>query len=100
MRFIFSKNDFKAEALKNISVTSKIDLFSNYLNEPSHIDVNWENLIAFKVNKYIAVTITTQLIYDHDVLINVDSDGDGTVDMMGPRTQFKEILGIGFSYKF
>lgn len=95
-RMIYSRNDFKVDFLKNVSFTSKVDLFSNYLKDPQNIDVNWENLIAMKVNKYIAVSINTQLVYDADV--KVDTDGDGTADKA--KIQFKEILGVGFSYKF
>ena len=70
IRAIFSKNDFKAEFLKNVSFTTKIDLFSNYAHNPQNIDVSWETLIAMKVNKYISVNFNTHLIYDDDILIS------------------------------
>ena len=40
----------------------------------------------------------TQLIYDHDV--RIDYNHSGSIDDDSPRVQFKEILGIGFMYKF
>jgi hypothetical protein len=95
-RMIYSRNDFAGEFMKNVSLTSKIDLFSNYLKDPQNIDVSWENLIALKVNKYISVSINTHLLFDADV--KVDTNGDGTSDQA--KVQFKEILGVGFSYKF
>jgi len=76
--------------LKNVSFTTKIDLFSNYLKDPQNIDVNWENILALKVNKYISINVNTQLVYDADVKIN---NGKAKV-------QFKEILGVGISYNF
>lgn len=100
VRIIFSKNDFKNEWLNNVSFTTKIDAFSNYLDNPQNIDLNWETLIGFKVNKYITVSFNTLLIYDDDIIIAVDKNNDGVIDESGPRTQFKEILGVGFSYKF
>lgn len=100
IRVIYSKNDFKGEFLKNISFTSKIDLFSNYAKNPQNIDVSWETLIALKVNKFISVNITTHLLYDDDIDIPIDNNDDGVIDEAGPRVQFKEILGVGFSYKF
>ncbi|MCL4857158.1 MAG: DUF3078 domain-containing protein, partial [Flavobacteriales bacterium] len=90
----------KADIMKNIKLISKLDLFSNYSDHPERIDVNWEVLIALKVNEYISATIATNLIYDHDVDIAVDENGDGVFDAFGPRTQFKEVLGIGLTYKF
>lgn len=103
LRAIFTKNDFKDEFMKNVSFTSKIDLFSNYANNPQNIDVTWENLIGLKVNKFISVNFNTVLIYDDDIKVPVDRNGNGLFESdeaPGSRIQFKEILGVGFSYKF
>lgn len=100
LRLIYSKNDFTNEFLKGVSFTSKLDLFSNYLHNPENIDVSWETQIAFKVNKYISANINTHLLYDDDIAIAIDKNNDGITDQSGPRVQFKEILGVGFSYKF
>jgi len=80
--------------MENITVSSRLSLFSNYANNPQNIDVNWETLIELKVNRFISATIATHLIYDDDIAIQ-DRDGN-----TGPRTQFKEVIGVGFSYKF
>lgn len=87
----FAKSDFQTEFLKNFSISSKLDLFSNYLKDPQYVDVNWENLIGMKVNKYITVSLNTQLIYDHDIVLAGNDKA---------KIQFKEILGVGFMYKF
>jgi hypothetical protein len=103
LRVIYTRNDFKSEFLKNVSFTTKIDLFSNYADKPQNLVVNWETLIALKVNKYISANLNTQLIYDDKVKILDDTNGNGIKDAgepFGPRVQFKEILGIGFSYNF
>ena len=104
LRASYSKNDFKGEFMKNISLTTKIDLFSNYAHNPQNIDVSWETLIAMKVNKYISVNLNTHLLYDDDILIRIDRNDNGVlsdpVDLPGKRIQFKEIFGVGFSYKF
>jgi len=100
MRLIYTRNDFKKEILKNVAFTTKFDLFSNYLDSPQNMDISWETLIAFKINKYISVNFTTHLLYDDDTKISIDNNDDGVVDDFGPRVQFKQILGVGFSYKF
>jgi hypothetical protein len=79
LRAIYTKNDFKNELLKNVSFTSKIDLFSNYIKNPQNIVVNWETLIALKVNKYISANFNTQLIYDDKILIPSDRNGNGII---------------------
>ncbi|GAB1415622.1 DUF3078 domain-containing protein [Paludibacter sp.] len=98
LRAAFTKNDFKAEWLKNVSLATKADLFSNYLHRPQDIDVSWETMIVFKINKYISVNLNTHLIYDADILFDTNSDGIiGAGDKS--KVQFKEILGVGFLYK-
>jgi len=100
IRAIYSRNDFKNELLKNVAFTTKIDLFSNYLNNPQNIDVSWETQVALKINKFLSVNINFHLIYDDDIDITVDNNADGVIDETGPRVQFKEILGVGISYNF
>jgi len=82
-----------------IAFSSRLQLFSNYLDRPGNIDVNWETLLTFKVNKFLNVSLATMLIYDHDIIIRevVDAD-DPSQDKFGPRTQFREVLSVGLSY--
>jgi hypothetical protein len=96
INFQYKRDDI----VKNVNFLTKIDLFSNYLKEPQNVDVNWETLFVLKVNKFISATIATNLVYDDDVMINIDNNGDGITDKTGPRTQFKEVIGVGFTYKF
>jgi len=92
--------EYRKQLMENITVLTKLDLFSNYMDNPQNIDVGWETLITMKVNKYISATLSTHLIYDDDIDISVDTNDDGITDKVGPRTQFKEVLGIGFYYNF
>jgi hypothetical protein len=90
----------KADLMENITFQTKLDLFSNYLEHPENIDVSWECLLSMKVNKFIAATLATHLIYDDDIDIAVDDNDDGILDGFGPRVQFKEMLAVGFSMTF
>lgn len=90
---------YKTNLAENITFTTKLDLFSNYLNNPERIDVNWENLLEVKLWKFLSATVSTHLIYDDDIDITiVDADGEPTA--RGPRVQFKEVFGLGLSWKF
>ncbi len=91
---------FQKELIKNVSFGTKIDLFSNYLNNPQNIDINWETLLMLKANEYLSATLSTLLIYDDDIKIEQDTNDDGVVDSKGPRIQFKEVLSIGIALKF
>ncbi len=87
---------------KNTSFSSKLVLFNNYTDpiaeHKGNIDVDFQNNINIKVSKYFATTIFLQVLYDHDIAIATYEDGVqiGT----GPKTQFKEVFGIGLSYSF
>jgi hypothetical protein len=92
---------YKKEIMKNVIVDTKVELFSNYLDQPQNIDVNWDFKLDMKVNKYIIASLNTQLIYDHDIPVPVERIIDGvSVPGTGPRLQFKEVLGIGIAFKF
>ncbi|MDP4282315.1 MAG: DUF3078 domain-containing protein [Bacteroidota bacterium] len=91
----YFRSDINKELVKNITLASSIELYSDYLNDFGNIDVNWSFLMIFKVNKWLAASISTQLLYDNDVMIKTSS-----TDEAGPRTQFKELLGIGLTYNF
>lgn len=93
VKFVFNK-----EILKNINLQTKLELFSNYMENPQNIDVNWETLLNMKVNEYISANITTNLIYDDDIKVPVNKDGEP--ERLAPRTQFKEVFSIGLAYKF
>jgi hypothetical protein len=85
---------YKKEIFKNINFTTKFDIFSNYIKNPQNMVVSWETLIQMKINKYVSATVSTLLMYDDAVKTEVDNI------QKGPRVQFKEIIGVGFSYNF
>ena len=90
----YLRADLNKDLTKNINLTSSLELFTDYLHNFGNIDVNWNLLLTLKVNKWLATTINLNLIYDDDIIIKSDKNDPG-----GPRTQFKELLGVGISYK-
>jgi len=86
----------KKEIMKNVEWQSRLELFNSYDSDYlfKRIDVNWQNTINMKVNKYITVSLITQMLYDDDV--DVDAETPGTQ----MRAQWKHFTGVGFSYKF
>lgn len=64
-------------------------LFSDYLNKPQNLRVNWDNKVSWKIAKYFDITLQTWMIYDPNVMI----DGKQQV-------QFKEFLNFNFAYTF
>jgi len=74
------------------------DLFTNYIKNPQNVVVNWETLLAFKMNKFLSASINTQLVYDDKIKVPVIRNGEAK--SIGSLIQFKEILGVGFAYTF
>lgn len=95
---------FKKDITKNINIDSYLDLFSNYANNPGNIDVVFNNLITFKINKYFTANIISQMLYDDDIIVMRDWDKDGKYDkpedINGPRLQVLSTFAIGFGMKF
>ncbi|MCX6282654.1 MAG: hypothetical protein NTW31_00215 [Bacteroidetes bacterium] len=92
----YVRADLNKDLTKNINLSSSLELFSNYLHKFGNIDVNWNLLFKLKVNKWLATIINCQVIYDDDVLIQTNPPEPAN----GLRTQFKETIGVGISYKF
>lgn len=88
------KLEYNYEFMKNMTVYSRLDLYSDYLRKPQNIDVNWEIQLNMVINKWFSATLTTNLVYDDDILI-LQKDGSKT-----QRVQFKELLGVGLQYNF
>ena len=91
----YLRADMNKDLAKNINLSTTLELFTDYLKKFGNIDVNWSLRLTMNVNKWLAASIATQLIYDDDIMIKTTPTSEA-----GPRTQFKELLGIGLTYKF
>jgi hypothetical protein len=69
----------------NIGIISTLDLFTPYNKNFGNIDVNWDLLINYKINKLFTATLNTTLRYYDDEI---------------KKIQLKEILGLGLTYTF
>ena len=69
----------------NLNIISTLDLFKPYNKNFGKIDVNWNLLFNYKINKLLTATLNTTLRY-YDAEIR--------------KVQFKEILGLGLTYTF
>ncbi|HSH50125.1 MAG TPA: DUF3078 domain-containing protein [Bacteroidales bacterium] len=83
---------------KDIQMENKINFFTNYTNNPQNIDIDWELNLKMKLTHYLKITLNTHLIYDDDVDIPVFEGGEQVGVTKG--IQFREVIGIGFSYSF
>ena len=82
---------------RNVNVMTTLNLFNNYTDENivnrKNVDVNWETTITIKLGRFLATSLYTNIIYDDNIII-LNKDGSKS-----PKLQFKEVLGIGLSYR-
>ena len=77
--------------IKNVILWNKAMLYSDYLDNYGTIDIDWQCRVRFVVNTNVETHIFLHLIYDEDSKDKKDNIA---------KVQFKQILGIGFSYAF
>jgi hypothetical protein len=87
----------KENIVKNVNFTTNLDLFSNYIENPEKIDVNWQMYFDFKVNDFLSLSLNTHLIYDNDIKFVEIENGQETVT---DKVQFKEAFTFGLSFSF
>ena len=105
------KTDFKVNINDNFKYTSQIVLFTDYLSKKDNgkynpnIRFNWDNKFDWKLAKYFALTITTNMIYDTNVFKVKEENGKEVIDsvtgeqvMVKRGLQFAESISFGFTY--
>jgi len=77
---------YKLNIAKNISMENIVALYSNYLEDPQNVDIDYTMNLSMSVNKYISANLVFQAIYDD----NTNPNG----------FQIREAFGVGFNYGF
>lgn len=96
----------KVSPFKNMDISNNLRLFSNYLNKPQNIDVDWEVVIDQKINWFFTIRFNVHLIYDDDVRFPVYDENDQPVllpdgsEKKVADLQFKEFVGLSLQFKF
>ena len=75
----------KVDVWENVSIENILSLYSNYLDKPQNVDLDYTANVVMKVNKFLSANFTFQAIYDDDAT---------------KAFQIREVLGLGVNYKF
>jgi hypothetical protein len=97
---ILLTNNYSKEVFTNVNLENQISFYTDYLNKFGNIDVDWELKLNLVVNEFVKANIGSHLIYDDDVKFKEDTNDDGTLETLGPKIQFKQLLGVGVMYEF
>ncbi len=91
------KTDIAVIVNDNLKYSTQLVLFSNYLDKPQELRINWDNRFDWKLAKYFSFTILTNLVYDPKVIIQTEKDIEQGLPGKR-RVQFRESLAFGFTY--
>ena len=76
---------YKLSLMKNVTLENIFALYSNYLENPQNIDIDYQMNFDLLINKYLSMNIKFHVIVD---------------DNASTQVQFKEIFGLGVKYMF
>ena len=79
----------------NFKFETQLVLFSDYLNHPKNLRVNWDNKISWQLTKLFKIAFNSWMIYDPIVLIPDSAHPEGI-----QKVQWKEYLAFTVTYSF
>lgn len=76
---------YKFAVVANVTFENMLNVYSNYLEDPQNIDLDYQLNIVMKINKFLSTNISFQTIYD---------------DNAYQGFQIRQIFGVGANYGF
>lgn len=76
---------YKFSVMENVTIENIVNLYSNYLEDPQNIDLDYQLNIVMKINKYLSTNFAFQTLYDDNAFRGF---------------QTKQIIGLGVNANF
>jgi hypothetical protein len=76
---------YKFKAMENVTVENILNLYTNYLEDPQNVDIDYTLNVVMKINKYLTTNLAFQTIYDDNAF---------------PGFQTRQVIGLGVTYGF
>jgi hypothetical protein len=76
---------YKFDVMENVSVENILNLYSNYIEDPQNVDIDYTLNVAMKINKYLTTNFAFQTIYDDNAFRGF---------------QTRQVIGLGVNYGF
>ncbi len=76
---------YKTEIFKNVTMENLLNLYSNYLEDPQNVDIDYTLNLFLKVNDWLSADFAFQTIYDDNAFQGF---------------QIRQVFGLGFNYVF
>lgn len=74
----------KFDLMENISMENLLNLYSNYLEDPQNVDIDYTMNLVMKVNDFLSANLIFQAIYDDNAVKGF---------------QIREVFGLGLNFR-
>jgi hypothetical protein len=81
----YASGYYKFNIMKNVSAENLLNLYSNYLEDPENVDIDYQINIVMTINKTLSANFTFQTIYDDNAFQGF---------------QTRQVFGLGVNYGF
>jgi len=81
----YASGYYKLDIMTNVSFENILSLYSNYLEDPQNVDLDYQLNIVMKINKYLSTNLSFQTIYDDNAFRGF---------------QTREVFGLGVNFGF
>lgn len=76
---------YKFGVIANVSLENILNLYSNYLEDPQNVDLDYQVNVVMKINRFLSTNISLQTIYDDNAFQGF---------------QIRQVFGVGASLGF
>ncbi|QYJ68990.1 DUF3078 domain-containing protein [Flavobacterium litorale] len=76
---------YKLGVIANVTFENIVNLYSNYLEDPQNVDIDYQLNIVMKINRYLTTNLSFQTIYDDNAFKGF---------------QIRQVFGVAANYGF
>ncbi|MHA3789908.1 DUF3078 domain-containing protein, partial [Flavobacterium hauense] len=76
---------YKLDVIANVTFENILGLYSNYLEDPQNVDINYQLNILLRINRYLTTNLSFQTIYDDNAYRGL---------------QVRQVFGVAANYGF
>ena len=76
---------YKFDLMTNVSIENTLNLYSNYLEDPQNVDMDYSLAVVMRINRYLSTNLAFQTIYDDNAFRGF---------------QTRQVLGLGVNFGF
>lgn len=81
----YASGYYKLDLMTNVSMENTLNLYSNYLEDPQNVDMDYTMAMVMRINRYLTTNLVFQAIYDDNAFRGF---------------QTRQIFGLGVNYGF